>query len=276
MLLRYITFHREKVLYLTAACIFGVYISLHDACIPVVGKIGTNVTLNAVDVLSPRDQVRWSYGPGGQGYMLCIFTGTSTTTFNSTRFNFSCLSNYSLLLINVTAQYSTTYRTMTSLDDWRHQQHNHGFRWTLDTCYNLTVNENGTFPITTTKKPTTTTRTTTTTTQRTTTTRTTTRTTTTAKKTTISTTHHKHSSPKKSTTPNSHVEHHVGFEATAAETPLQASPQYQHVATHALWVLAVVIVIIIIIIFYFRIPQKLWLLWQHDKHGIVLIPQTDL
>lgn len=51
MLLRYITFHREKVLYLTAACIFGVYISLHDACIPVVGKIGTNVTLNAVDVL---------------------------------------------------------------------------------------------------------------------------------------------------------------------------------------------------------------------------------
>lgn len=272
MLFRYITFHREKVLYLTAACIFGVYISLHDACIPVVGKIGTNVTLNAVDVLPPRDQVRWSYGPGGQGYMLCIFTGTSTTTFNNTRFNFSCLSNYSLLLINVTTQYSTTYRTMTSLDHWLHQRHNHGSRWTLDTCYNLTVNENGTFPTTTTKKPTTTTRTTTTTTQRT----TTTRTTTTAKKTTISTTHHKHPSPKKSTTPNSHVEHHVGFEATAAETPLQPSPQHQHLATHALWVLAVVIVIIIIIIFYFRIPQKLWLLWQHDKHGIVLIPQTDL
>ncbi|AKI19941.1 membrane glycoprotein UL11 [Human betaherpesvirus 5] len=275
MLFRYITFYRKKVLYLTAACIFGGYISFHDACIPVVGKIGTNVTLNAVDVLSPHDQVRWSYGSGGQGHMLCIYTFTSTTTFNNTRFNFSCLKNYSLLLINVTTQYSTTYRTMTSLNDWRHKTHYHKPPgWNLDTCYNLTVNENGTFP-TTTKKPSTTIRTTTaTTTKKTTTTRTTT-TTTTAKKTT-STTHHRHSNPKESTTPNSHVELHVGLEATAAETPLQPSPQYQHVATHALWVLAVIIVIIIIIIFYFRIPQKLWLLWQHDKHGIVLIPQTDL
>nr|WMN01579.1 membrane glycoprotein UL11 [Human betaherpesvirus 5] len=272
MLFRYITFHREKVLYLTAACIFGGYISLHDACIPVVGKIGTNVTLNAVD-FHPGDHVRWSYGPGGAGYMLCVYTG-SWTEYKKPDIIFKCLSNNSLLLINVTVNYTNTYRTLTSLNNWVHNQHHHKFPgWNLDTCYSLTVNENGTFPTTTTKKPTTTTRTTTTTTTKKT---TTTRTTTTTKKTTTSTTHHRHSNPKESTTPKTHVEHHVGLGATAAETPLQPSPQHQHVATHALWVLAVVIVIIIIIIFYFRIPQKLWLLWQHDKHGIVLIPQTDL
>ena len=275
MLFRYITFHREKVLYLTAACIFGGYISLHDACIPVVGKIGTNVTLNAVD-FHPGDHVRWSYGPGGAGYMLCVYTG-SWTEYKKPNIIFKCLSNNSLLLINVTVNYTNTYRTLTSLNNWVHNQHHHKFPgWNLDTCYSLTVNENGTFPTTTTKKPTTTTRTTTTTTTKKTTTTSTTTTTTTTKKTTTSTTHHRHSNPKESTTPKTHVEHHVGLGATAAETPLQPSPQHQHVATHALWVLAAVIVIIIIIIFYFRIPQKLWLLWQHDKHGIVLIPQTDL
>lgn len=268
MLFRYITFHREKVLYLTAACIFGGYISLYDACIPVVGKIGTNVTLNAVDVLH-NDHVRWSYGPGGPGYMLCVYTG-SWTKYEKPNIIFQCLPNNSLLLINVTVNYTNTYRTMTSLNNWAHSTHRHRAPgWNLDTCYNLTVNENGTFPITTTKKPTTTTRTTTTTTTKRT-------TTTTAKKTTTGTTHHRHSNSKESTTLKTHVGLHAGLGATAAETPLQPSPQYQHVATHALWVLAVVIVIIIIIIFYFRIPQKLWLLWQHDKHGIVLIPQTDL
>ncbi|AKI13252.1 membrane glycoprotein UL11 [Human betaherpesvirus 5] len=275
MLLRYITFHREKVLYLTAACIFGIYISFHDACTLVPAKVGTNVTLNAVDVQN-NDYVYWSFGGGGGNRLMCRYTPKLEEIHKNTNRSFSCLKNHSLVLINVTEEYTDYYRTMTAFVHQSHNQHGHGNRWTLDTCYYVYVTQNGTLPTTTTKKPTTTTRTTTTTTTKKTTTTRTTTTSTTAKKTTTSTTHHRHSNPKESTTPNSHVEHHVGLGATAAETPLQPSPQYQHVATHALWVLAVVIVIIIIIIFYFRIPQKLWLLWQHDKHGIVLIPQTDL
>ncbi|AKI23986.1 membrane glycoprotein UL11 [Human betaherpesvirus 5] len=273
MLLRYITFHREKVLYLTAACIFGIYISFHDACTLVPAKVGTNVTLNAVDVQN-NDYVYWSFGGGGGNRLMCRYTPKLEEIHKNTNRSFSCLKNHSLVLINVTEEYTDYYRTMTAFVHQSHNWHGHGNRWTLDTCYYVYVTQNGTLPTTTTKKPTTATRTTTTTTKKTTTTSRTT--TTTTKKTTTSTTHHRHSNPKESTTPKTHVEHHVGLGATAAETPLQPSPQYQHVATHALWVLAVVIVIIIIIIFYFRIPQKLWLLWQHDKHGIVLIPQTDL
>ncbi|QQL09825.1 Ba23 [Baboon cytomegalovirus] len=141
-------------------CIMFIFVSIHRdvftakplECKPVNGTTGHNVTMSPPPFDYHTTYVYWYRGSGKARKELCRYVPQQTQV--NARIKFACLSNYSLLLINVTAHmYNGNYTVSLDL----------GLGRLSETCYKLTV-RNALRKVPTTTRKTTTTVTTATTT----------------------------------------------------------------------------------------------------------------
>ncbi|QQL09650.1 Ba23 [Baboon cytomegalovirus] len=117
-------------------CIMFLFVSIHCdvftakplECKPVNGTAGHNVTMSPPSFNYHTTYVYWYRGSGKARKELCRYVPQQTQA--NARIKFSCLSNYSLLLINVTAHmYNGNYTVKLDFGSGR----------LSETCYKLTV-----------------------------------------------------------------------------------------------------------------------------------------
>ncbi|AEQ32095.1 membrane glycoprotein UL11 [Cynomolgus macaque cytomegalovirus strain Ottawa] len=179
-------------------------------CIPISGTAGRNVTLNPPPFNHHTTYVYWYRQIGKGTNELCRYVPHKQE--RNARIKFQCLSNYSLLLINVTVSYNSNYTVKLDL----------GLGTMSITCYTLTVKTTTQIVKTTTRKPTTTTSTTSTATAA----------------TTIQTTFTTES-------PNTNVHSDSEPKATLALNETSELQIREHTNLHAIWLLLPILIVII-------------------------------